>query len=202
MKKIDKRIILYLDNQMRQEERKIFESELTNSSELSKEVESYKNILKSLTFDEKQSKDDDYFANLIANFRQTKLSSKKSFSFKPAYSLTAAVSIIILVFIFFNPFNKTEIETVDKIIAGLDETEAAELIDYYSNGLTQTEVDQTNGQADSLFADMISNEFEFDESDVKMLVSSDENYLNSIFSNIDSDETEKIYNEILNTKFF
>lgn len=202
MKKIDKRIILYLDNQMSQEERKIFESELTNSSELSKEVESYKNILKSLTFDEKQSKDDDYFANLIANFRQTKLSSKKSFSFKPAYSLTAAVSIIILVFIFFNPFNKTEIETVDKIIAGLDETEAAELIDYYSNGLTQTEVDQTNGQADSLFADMISNEFEFDESDVKMLVSSDENYLNSIFSNIDSDETEKIYNEILNTKFF
>ena len=202
MKKIDKRIILYLDNQMSQEERKIFESELTNSSELSKEVESYKNILKSLTFDEKQSKDDDYFANLIANFRQTKLSSKKSFSFKPAYSLTAAVSIIILVFIFFNPFNKTEIETVDKIIARLDETEAAELIDYYSNGLTQTEVDQTNGQADSLFADMISNEFEFDESDVKMLVSSDENYLNSIFSNIDSDETEKIYNEILNTKFF
>lgn len=202
MKKIDKRIILYLDDQMSQEERKIFESELTNSSELSKEVESYKNILKSLTFDEKQSKDDDYFANLIANFRQTKLSSKKSFSFKPAYSLTAAVSIIILVFIFFNPFNKTEIETVDKIIAGLDETEAAELIDYYSNGLTQTEVDQTNGQADSLFADMISNEFEFDESDVKMLVSSDENYLNSIFSNIDSDETEKIYNEILNTKFF
>ncbi len=202
MKKIDKRIILYLDNQMSQEERKIFESELTNSSELSKEVESYKNILKSLTFDEKQSKDDDYFANLIANFRQTKLSSKKSFSFKPAYSLTAAVSIIILVFIFFNPFNKTEIETVDKIIAGLDETEAAELIDYYSNGLTQTEVDQTNGRADSLFADMISNEFEFDESDVKMLVSSDENYLNSIFSNIDSDETEKIYNEILNTKFF
>lgn len=202
MKKIDKRIILYLDNQMSQEERKIFESELTNSSELSKEVESYKNILKSLTFDEKQSKDDDYFANLIANFRQTKLSSKKSFSFKPAYSLTAAVSIIILVFIFFNPFNKTEIETVDKIIAGLDETEAAELIDYYSNGLTQTEVDQTNGHADSLFADMISNEFEFDESDVKMLVSSDENYLNSIFSNIDSDETEKIYNEILNTKFF
>ena len=202
MKKIDKRIILYLDNQMSQEERKIFESELTNSSELSKEVESYKNILKSLTFDETQSKDDDYFANLIANFRQTKLSSKKSFSFKPAYSLTAAVSIIILVFIFFNPFNKTEIETVDKIIAGLDETEAAELIDYYSNGLTQTEVDQTNGQADSLFADMISNEFEFDESDVKMLVSSDENYLNSIFSNIDSDETEKIYNEILNTKFF
>lgn len=202
MKKIDKRIILYLDNQMSQEERKIFESELTNSSELSKEVESYKNILKSLTFDEKQSKDDDYFANLIANFRQTKLSSKKSFSFKPAYALTAAVSIIILVFIFFNPFNKTEIETVDKIIAGLDETEAAELIDYYSNGLTQTEVDQTNGQADSLFADMISNEFEFDESDVKMLVSSDENYLNSIFSNIDSDETEKIYNEILNTKFF
>lgn len=202
MKKIDKRIILYLDNQMSQEERKNFESELTNSSELSKEVESYKNILKSLTFDEKQSKDDDYFANLIANFRQTKLSSKKSFSFKPAYSLTAAVSIIILVFIFFNPFNKTEIETVDKIIAGLDETEAAELIDYYSNGLTQTEVDQTNGQADSLFADMISNEFEFDESDVKMLVSSDENYLNSIFSNIDSDETEKIYNEILNTKFF
>ena len=202
MKKIDKRIILYLDDQMSQEERKIFESELTNSSELSKEVESYKNILKSLTFDEKQSKDDDYFANLIANFRQTKLSSKKSFSFKPAYSLTAAVSIIILVFIFFNPFNKTEIETVDKIIAGLDETEAAELIDYYSNGLTQTEVDQTNGRADSLFADMISNELEFDESDVKMLVSSDENYLNSIYSNIDSDETEKIYNEILNTKFF
>ncbi len=202
MKKIDKRIILYLDNQMSQEERKIFESELTNSSELSKEVESYKNILKSLTFDEKQSKHDDYFANLIANFRQTKLSSKKYFSFKPAYALTAAVSIIILVFVFFNPFNKTEIETVDKIIAGLDETEAAELIDYFSNGLTQTEVDQTNGQADSLFADMISNEFEFDESDVKMLVSSDESYLNSIFSNIDSDETEKIYNEILNTKFF
>jgi len=200
MKKIDKRIILYLDNQMSKEEREVFEKELKNSSELSSEFDLYKNILRSLSVEEDQYKDNDYFQNLVANFRQKNRAVKKSFIIKPAYALTIAA--IIVMFIFLNPFKEKEMDSIDKIIAQMDENEAAELINYYSDDFSQSEFDQTNGKTDSLFVEMISNEFELDEESFKNLVSSDDSYLNSFYSKISPNETENIYNEILNTKFF
>lgn len=202
MKKIDKRIILYLDNQMSKKEREVFEKELKNSSELSSEFDLYKNILRSLSVEEDQFKDNDYFQNLVANFRQRNLAVKKSFVLKPAYALAITSTILILIFILFNPFKEKEIDSIDKIIAEMDAAEAAKLINYYSDGFSQSEFDRANGKIDSLFAEMISNEFELDEQSFKNLVSSDDSYLNSFYSKIEPIETENIYNEILNTKFF
>src|SRR3989304_4523190 len=109
--KIDKRIILYLDNQMNDEERKSFEDELSKSSELSNQFQHYKNVLQSLKVN------------------------KKSFKIKTAFALTAVASAAI-VLLFFNPFQTSENNSVDKIISTLNETEAAEILDYYSNGLS------------------------------------------------------------------
>jgi hypothetical protein len=187
---------------MSKEEREVFEKELKNSSELSSEFDLYKNILRSLSVEEDQYKDNDYFQNLVANFRQKNRAVKKSFIIKPAYPLAIAVTAIIVMFILFNPFKEKETDSLDKIIAEMDAAEAAELINYYSDGFSQSDFDQANGKTDSLFAEMISNEFELDEESIKNLVSYDDSYLNSFYSKIEPTETENIYNEILNTKFF
>jgi hypothetical protein len=202
MKKTDKRIILYLDNQMNKEERETFEKELKNSTELSNEIGSYKNILRSVKVEDEQFHDNEYFQNLVANFRQKNLAVKKSFVLKPAYALAITATVLIFMFILFNPFKEKETDSLDKIIAEMDAAEAAELINYYSDGFSQSEFDQANEKTDSLFAEMISNEFELDEESIKNLVSHDDSYLSSFYSKIEPTETENIYNEILNTKFF
>lgn len=200
--KIDKRIILYLDNQLSEDERRIFEIELGKSSELSKKVELYQNMMKGLKVDEQNLADEEYFVNLIPKFRKNLPEGKKLFINRNAYALTAAAVVIALIFILFNPFKTSENNSVDGLISTFNEQEAAEVLDYYSNNLTAMNVDQLNGSSDSLFVELISSELDFQASDLKKIARSDINYLNDIYSELQSEEVDVIYNEILKTKFF
>ena len=199
--KIDKRIILYLDNQMNDEERKSFEDELSKSSELSNQFQHYKNVLQSLKVNEQRFTNEDYFINLVPKFRETILVNKKSFKIKTAFALTAVASATI-VLLFFNPFQTSENNPADKIISTLNETEAVEILDYYSNGLSTINNEQLNGYSDSLFSDLIYSELNLEETDINRVVSAEEISIENIYSEIKPEEADIIYNEILNKKFF
>ncbi|HEY4756528.1 MAG TPA: hypothetical protein VIH28_10770 [Ignavibacteriaceae bacterium] len=199
--KIDKRIILYLDNQMNDEERKSFEDELSKSSELSNQFQHYKNVLQSLKVNEQRFTNEDYFINLVPKFRETILVNKKSFKIKTAFALTAVASAAI-VLLFFNPFQTSENNSADKIISTLNETEAVEILDYYSNGLSTINNEQLNGYSDSLFSDLIYSELNLEETDINRVVSAEEISIENIYSEIKPEEADIIYNEILNKKFF
>jgi len=199
--KIDKRIILYLDNQMNDEERKSFEDELSKTSELSNQFQHYKNVLQSLKVNEQRFTNEDYFINLVPKFRETILVNKKSFKIKTAFALTAVASAAI-VLLFFNPFQTSENNSVDKIISTLNETEAVEILDYYSNGLSTIDNEQLNGYSDSLFSDLIYSELNLEETDINRVVSAEEISIENIYSEIKPEEADIIYNEILNKKYF
>ncbi len=199
--KIDKRIILYIDNQMIDEERKSFEDELSKSSELSNQFQHYKNVLQSLKVNEQKFTNEDYFINLVPKFRETILVNKKSFKIKTAFALTVVASAAI-VLLFFNPFQTFENNSVDKIISTLNETEAVEILDYYSNGLSTINNEQLNGYSDSLFSDLIYSELNLEETDINRVVSAEEISIENIYSEIKPEEADIIYNEILNKKYF
>src|SRR3989339_475325 len=92
--KINKRIILCLDNQMKEEEKRVFEAELDKSPELSNQLKHYNNVMQSLKIDEQNYSDQDYFVNLVPNIRKILSAEKKPSKFKTAYALTAFASVL------------------------------------------------------------------------------------------------------------
>lgn len=184
------------------EERKEFEAELSKSTELSNQLQHYKNVLLSLKVDEQKFTSEDYFINLVPKFRETISGNKKSNKIRTAYALTAVASVAAIFLLFFNPFKTSENNSVGKIISSLNETEAAEILDYYSDGLSTMNNEQLNGYSDSLFSELIYLELNLQETDINRLVSSEAIGIESIYSEIRPEEADMIYNEILKKKYF
>jgi len=200
--KIDERIILYLDKQMSHEEIMVFEIELNKSPELSRQVESYKGILHSLKMEEQNLVDEDYFVNLVPKFRNKLSEDKKTFKFKTAYALTFTAIVLATILFFFNPFRTSEYDSADKIISTLNENETAEILNYYTDNTSSISGNNLSESSDSLFSELISSELNFQESDLKSLTRSDNNYLESLYAELQPEEVDLIYDEILKTKFF
>jgi hypothetical protein len=200
--KIDDRIILYLDNQMNDEERRIFEIELSKSTELSKQLESYKNFMHSMKIDENDFRDQEYFVNLIPKFRKNLSADKRSFKIKTAYALSAVASVVAIVLLIFNPFKTSENNSVEKLISTFNESEAVDILNYYSDDLSNIKTEQLNGTSDSLFTGLIYTELNLQETDLSHLISADEISIETIYSEIQSKEADLIYNEILKKKYF
>ena len=200
--KIDSRIILYLDNQMNDEERRIFEIDLSKSVELSKQIESYKSFMQSMKIDENDFHDQDYFVNLIPKFRKNLSPVKKSSKVKTAYAFTAVASVLVMVILIFNPFKTSENDSLEKVISTFSENEAVEILKYYSDDLSNIKTEQLNGTSDSLFSGLISSELDLQEKDLNRLVTANEISIESIYSEIKSEEADLIYNEIIKKKYF
>lgn len=199
--KINKRIILYLDNQLNDEEKRKFEIELSKSIVLSKQLDDYKNAVMKLKVNEEKLNGEDYFNNVIPKFREKLTSGRKRFLLKTSYSL-AAVSAMVIVFLFFYPFKSAENNLIDGMISELNESEAAEIFNYLSNDFSSENINQLNSSSDSLFSELIFSEFNTDESVFNKLVSSNDINIDGIYNGLQSDEADIIYNEILRTKFF
>jgi len=96
------KIILYLDNQMSDEEKIRFEKELENSPSLMKELNDIKDSLGGIKNSLNAGFDEDYFTGLIPEFRRKNENpGKAGYPFKKfiAYVPAAAV-VIILLFVF------------------------------------------------------------------------------------------------------
>ena len=187
---------------MSDSDRSAFESELINSGELSKQFEAYKTALRSLNIDEQSFLDKDYFVNLVPNFRNNLSAGKKSFKFKTSYALTAVVLVLTTVVLFFNPFTKTETNSIDKLLTTLNENETSELMEYYSEDLSAISATQLNETSDSLLTELITSELNLQETDVNLFISNNQVSIEGVFSEIQSDEADRIYNEIINKKYF
>jgi hypothetical protein len=199
--KMDDRIILYLDNQMTDEEKIKFEAELNESSLLKNQLQNYQDALRNLTIDKEKYKDSDYFVNLIPKFRNTRFGYKKKSKVKIAYALSTLAAIIILVLIIINPFKTTDSLSAESIVSSLSENEAIELLNYYTDEVS-TYNKQLNGTSDSLLTVLITSEFNLQETDLNNLLTSNEISIESIYSELEPHEAELIYQEILNKKYF
>jgi hypothetical protein len=187
---------------MSDEEKKSFENELSKSNELSIQLKNYRSVLNGLKVDEPKFSNEDYFADIIPNFRRKQSIEKKTTQVKTAYALTLALSVLTIMFIVFDPFKRTENGSIEKIISTVNENEALDIYDYYSGIIPNVNSEQLNGVSDSLFSELISTEFDIQEGDLRSLVSLGRITTENLFSEIQSEEAELIYNEILKKKYF
>lgn len=199
--KIDKRIILYFDNQMTEEEQRIFEADIKQSSELRDQVDSYKRIIQRLEYNTSGSFDEEYFANWVPRFREITTEPKFSTQSIVVYSMNAAALFVIVLVILFSLLRLQESSTINDVIVNLDDSEVEQLFKYYSD-ISQLSIDQMNGSRDSLVTELLASELNFQETDAKSLISSDEIEIENIYDELQPDETDLIYSELFNTKFF
>lgn len=199
--KIDKRIILYLDNQMNEEEKSSFEKELHTSRELSQQLEQVKSAFGNLRINENEFSNEDYFVNLVPKFREQLPKIRYKTKFKPAIVYSSIAAVIGVMFLVFSLFKTNEL-SIDKVLSDLNELESVELFQYYSGNFTSDQLDKLNGETDSLFSDMIYDELNFEEADIHNLIFANSINVENVVADLKTEEAEAIYNEILNTKFF
>ncbi len=198
--KIDERIIRYFDNQMNDLERKKFEEDLKNSSDLTIQVEYYKDAFQKLKIKDESFSEEDYFVNLVPRFRE-KLSAKRG---KPklqiAYSLSAAVLILMIALIYFNPIKTKDNLTLENLISSFNEQEKIHLYNFYRSDTEILEI--SNGNSTENLSDMLLTEINLQESDIAKMDAYGILSVEEIMTELQDNEVDAIYDEILNTKFF
>lgn len=199
--KIDERIILYFDNQMTEEEKSIFERDLKESSELLNQVNAYNRIIQRLEYDTNVKLNEYYFPNIVPRFREISTTSKYQTQSMAAYSMNAAALLVVVIIVLFSLIRVQESSTINDVIVSLDNSEAEQLFKYYSD-LSQLSIEQMNGSRDSLVTELLASELNFQETDVKSLLSSDEIEMENIYDELQPNETDLIYSELFNTKYF
>lgn len=187
---------------MSEQQRQAFEIELAKTPKLAKHLDEIRISLNSLKIDEQKFSNENYLINLIPNFRKKLQKSNRSFKIKFSYSLASAVVLVIAAIFFFNPFKSSDINSLENIFTNLQENEAINLIDYYTENFSNFNSEIVTGSSDSLMTDLFISELNVQESDISKLISSNNISLDNIYSELDSDEAETIYNEIIKTKFF
>lgn len=188
------KIILYLDNQMSDEEKTRFEKELKNSPSLMKELDDVKDSLAGIKNSLSAGLDGDYFTGVIPEFRRKNENPGKAlFPLRKIMTFVpAAAAVIILLFVFL--VDKKDENLFD--LTSVKNNELKEIISEYSlyeniNALSEEAGEQISEKIDSVFADEI---FE-NAGGSEYLESSDYAY---ILASLSENEIEMIYDQLIN----
>ena len=202
--KSEDRIILYLDNQMNEAERALFEKELESSPQLKAKLENYSKFLKDIDAVKEITGNKEYFAEMIPKFHgRFELKQRMRFMPKLAFGMTTIAAVLVILFFTLNRNinNRTIIQNKAKVQATNSEgsSDLNILSDQYNLGvLTPAEVTYSNSVLDSLLYKELNlspqslSDYTFDNS----------RDLNSIVQGINQKEADEIYNQLLHKKIF
>jgi hypothetical protein len=205
MKKINDKIILYLDNQMSDDEKLVFEDELKSSETLRLELEDYKNFLGDLKKVENIPIDENYFSQMIPKFRG-RMEERRKFLSIPKFALGITTIAAILVLVIFTSNNKN--------LKNINSPVKTEIVQNNNSGLTSllgNNSDQLNlgilsnddvARYDSVFNSMISNALSLSPQSVNYLTADNNTDLSNMLQGINQKEADEIYNQLLHKKIF
>jgi hypothetical protein len=196
------RIIRYIDGQMNQEEKSLFEEELKKSSSLQGELEDCRKLLKEFREIKNISVDEKYFTNLLSEFRM-KSSPGKKLKFYPAfgYSLIAALVIIFFSVIFLQ--DNGEIPQAEDVVSSLSDNEAEYILNNYSDQEIPSEIiTNDSGSSDSILTQLIADELISGNPDLNYIMESSESNFYNTADEITETEANIVYSELINKKFF
>jgi hypothetical protein len=191
MMKIDDKIILYLDNRLTQREKEEFEKQISNSPDIAQRVNRIKNKIESIRRSASPETDSSYFINMIPEFRKSVEVKQKNYKRKILYAAVPVLAAVILLIILNNTRTNTA-EEFNFTAEDIEEISGYTFNDVYS--LTGENIHELNQSIDSLFASNLMedpNSFYLDNDDFASLLSS-----------LSEEETEFIYNEIINKDLF
>jgi hypothetical protein len=189
--KIDDKIILYLDNRLTPREKEEFEIQISNSPDIAQRVNRIKNKIESIRRSASPETDSSYFINMIPEFRKSVEVKQKNYKRKILYAAVPVLAAVILLIILNNTRTNTA-EEFNFTAEDIEQISGYTFNDVYS--LTGENIHELNQSIDSLFASNLMedpNSFYLDNDDFASLLSS-----------LSEEETEFIYNEIINKDLF
>jgi hypothetical protein len=190
-------IFKYIEGDMNERERILFESELKNSISLQKELDRYKAIYTKFSAYKDISADEDYFINMVPRFRSKLPGEIKKFPL-PRFAFGSAVVIVTALFMFLL-LNKNVY--VSNIADTIDERGLTELLNNYSPELLQSEI-PADAVVDSTINALYLNEINISPEAESYYFDDKKPDISVITKDIDEKEADNIYNEIINKKYF
>ncbi len=198
--KNDERIIKYLDGELEEEEKALFEKDLSRSETLRNQLAAYKKVL--TAFDEQKlfETESRYFTNLVPAIRE-KLGQRETINpFRKLGYAAAFILLFVAGYFIFQPLfisSSEQIITIEELADNMTDTELDEMIDYLVEG-DETELfdeDLYNFEEDDLENIIYVSTYE-----TKLAIISDFG-INNFLSDIPETEKEEIYNELINKNF-
>lgn len=208
--KIEDKIISYLDNQMSEEEKSLFEKELGNSVQLRTELENYKSFLKEINSVKDITASNEYFTEMIPQFRG-RLALKQRIRFLPKLAFAStiiAAAFVVLFFLIGRNGNNKVYNNFNTAIPNSNNTHADQienssdmyiLSDQFNIGnLTQSEITYSNSVLDSL----LYKELNLSQQSLSDYTLDNNQDLSSIVQGIDEKEADEIYNQLIHKKIY
>ncbi len=202
--KAEERIILYLDNQMSDEERNSFEKELENSPQLQSRLEKYRKLLGEISTSKNLEADKEYFAEMIPKFRgRLELKQRMRFMPKLAFGMTTLAAVLVVLFFALNRSNNYKSIVLKKTAAQSTNYNGSSdlniLSDQYNLGtLSAAEITYSNSVLDSL----LYKELNLTPQSLNGYTFDNNQDLNTVVQGINQKEADEIYDQLLHKKIF
>lgn len=194
---MDEKILQYLDGQLTKDEKILFEKELNSSPELKKKYEEYISVQSKLNEFKDIKVDETYFNRIVPEFRkrlEIKKKTRRIFSFSFVNSLAA---IILLYFVLSPNGNNLNLDEAVKNWTENDFNYAIEYVDQQNSGFDIID-DYNTTEIDSVISSMLTDELNLSNNST-VYNTIDYNILNT---QMNSNDINDLYKEILNKKYF
>lgn len=194
---MDEKILQYLDGQLTEDEKILFKKELNSSPKLKKKYEEYISVQSKLNEFKDIKVDETYFNRIVPEFRkrlEIKKKTRRIFSFSFANFLAA---IILLYFVLSPNGNNLNLDEAVKNWTENDFNYAIEYVDQQNSGFDIID-DYNTTEIDSVISSMLTDELNLSNNST---VYNTIDY-NTLSTQMNSNDINDLYKEILNKKYF
>jgi hypothetical protein len=190
-------IIRYLEGTLNAAEKSRFEKELNSSLSLQKELSAYKTVFNEFSAYKEITADDEYFRYMVPRFRSKLPGKLKRFPLrKVAFASVASFVVVIFLFLFLNRSDR-----ISNITDNLNEHELVELWDKFSSDVLPAEYAADNS-IDSTINALYFNELNITPETESYYFADRKADVKTIAEDMNDEEADNIYNEIINKKYF
>jgi hypothetical protein len=198
----NEKVLRYVDGAMAEKEKSLFEEELKSSPELQKQLTTFRSITGAFSIYAEPAADEYYFRNMVPGLRAKLPGRLKRFPLLRVSFITA--SIVVVSMFLFLLLNRSD--NIENIAENLNEHQLTELINTYSSDKSASEVVSTEVSSDtsteSVVDTLYSREFNIAPESVSYYFADRRSDLTSVIQDINQEEADNIYNEMINKKLF
>jgi|ERR1035438_784741 hypothetical protein len=191
------RVLRYLEGNLDAEEIIRFEAELRDSLSMQKELSRYKNVFNEFSGYKEIPADDDYFKNMVPRFRSELPGKLKRFPLqKVAFASFGSLIIVMFLFLLLNRTNQ-----IPNITDNLNDHDLTELWDKFSSDILPAEY-SADITIDSTINALYLNELNISPETESYYFADRKSDVTTIVKDINDEEADNIYKEIINKKYF
>ncbi len=185
---MNEQFIRYISGDMNADETKNFTRFINSSPELRHQIMNYENLLREIKETSNVPLQQDYFVSLIPALRKKlDASSRIHKALKLSFSLSSAAAVIVLALIFLLPGKTADL---NQVISEMDHQEVKEMVKDMQIDITPAETEDIS-QIEELYIEEIDGKGE-------NMISSDLVTNADILNTLSEEETQMIYDEMIN----